>query len=48
MICTLVHISRNPVGHPLSSDYFCTELTRNIDDGKTNYCYKGKNPFRIP
>ena len=28
-------------------DYFCTELKRNIDYGKTGYCHKRKNPFRI-
>ena len=24
------------------------ELKRNIDYGKTGYCHKRKNPFRIP
>ena len=47
MIWTIAHITRNPVGHSRPFDYFCTELKRNIDYGKTGYCHKRKNPFRI-
>ena len=47
MIWTVAHISRNPVGHSRPFDYFCTELKRNIDYGKTGDCHKRKNPFRI-
>ena len=36
------------LGHNGYFFYFCTELFRNIDYGKTHYCYKGKNPFRRP
>ena len=36
------------IGHSGPNSYFCNELIRNIDYGKTGYCHKGKNPFRSP
>ena len=32
---TIAHYSRNLIGHSRSFVYFCTELKRNIDYGKT-------------
>ena len=43
---TIAHIFRNLIGHSRSFAYFCMKLIRNIDYGKTDYCHKGKNPFR--
>ena len=43
-----MHISRNLIGQYRSFAYFCVELIRNIDYGKTGYCHKRKDPFRIP
>ena len=48
MIWTIWDIFRNLIGHSHSFAYFCAELIRNIDYGKTGYCHKRKNPFRFP
>ena len=46
MIWTIAHISRKQIGHSHAIAYFCAALKRNIDYGKTDYCYKRKDPFR--
>ena len=46
MMWTFSDNSGNLIGHSRSFAYFCAELIRNIDYGKTGYCYKRKDPFR--
>jgi hypothetical protein len=48
MMWTNLHIHRNLIGQSCLIAYFCIKLKRNIDYGKTGYCHKRKNPFRIP
>ena len=43
---TITHFPRNLIGQSRPFVYFCAELIRNIDYGKTGYCHKRKNPFR--
>ena len=48
MMWTIAHYSRNLIGQSSFFIYFCIELKRNIDYGKTSYCHKRKDPFRRP
>ena len=48
MMWTIADYICKAVGHSLTNAYFCNELKRNIDYGKTNYCHKRKNPLRGP